>query len=180
MWASARRFFFLFRFGGRGPVHAGYMWLVVQQESQQREKLVAFCVHVQNLTPARNLVSHVHKGMVSIIFLVIVAKQIPRTSRVLILIFFFSFLNRLLVTEWRRLSHLFTRHIIHCAYVSYRSSMLDVCRMNQVPPTILHWLSGRASGLVTRAQLFEGRLAFKPGLNLTRVSISFVQKHFLW
>ena len=67
----------------------------------------------------------------------IVAKQIPRTSRVLILIFFFSFLNRLLVTEWRRLSHLFTRHIIHCAYVTYRSSMLDVRRVNQVPPTIL-------------------------------------------
>ena len=29
------------------------------------------------------------------------------------------------------------------------------------------------------AQLFEGRLALNPGLNLTRVSISFVQKHFL-
>ena len=31
----------------------------------------------------------------------------------------------------------------------------------------------------TRAQLFEGRLALNPGLNLTRVSFSFVQKHFL-
>ena len=51
---------------------------------------------------------------------------------------FFSFFNRLLVTERRRLSHLFTRHIIHCAYVTYRCSMLDVCRVNQVPPTILH------------------------------------------
>ena len=30
-----------------------------------------------------------------------------------------------------------------------------------------------------RAQLFEGRLALNPGLNLTRVSFSFVQKHFL-
>ena len=29
------------------------------------------------------------------------------------------------------------------------------------------------------AQLFEGRLALNPGLNLTRVSFSFVQKHFL-
>ena len=28
-------------------------------------------------------------------------------------------------------------------------------------------------------QLFEGRLALNPGLNLTRVSISFVQKYFL-
>ena len=30
-----------------------------------------------------------------------------------------------------------------------------------------------------RAQLFEDRLALNPGLNLTRVSFSFVQKHFL-
>ena len=29
------------------------------------------------------------------------------------------------------------------------------------------------------AQLFEGRLALNPGLNLTQVSFSFVQKHFL-
>ena len=29
------------------------------------------------------------------------------------------------------------------------------------------------------AQLFEGQLALKPGLNLTRVSFSFAQKHFL-
>ena len=33
--------------------------------------------------------------------------------------------------------------------------------------------------LFSRAQLFEGRLALNPGLNLTRVSFSFVQKHFL-
>ena len=31
----------------------------------------------------------------------------------------------------------------------------------------------------TRAQLFEGRLAVNPRLNLTRVSFSFVQKHLL-
>ena len=30
-----------------------------------------------------------------------------------------------------------------------------------------------------RAQLFEGRLALNPGLNLTQVSLSFAQKHFL-
>ena len=30
-----------------------------------------------------------------------------------------------------------------------------------------------------RAQLFEGRLALNLGLNLTRVSLSCVQKHFL-
>ena len=29
------------------------------------------------------------------------------------------------------------------------------------------------------AELFKGRLALNPGLNLTRVSFSFVQKHFL-
>ena len=29
------------------------------------------------------------------------------------------------------------------------------------------------------AQLFGGRLALNPGLNLTRDSFSFVQKHFL-
>ena len=32
--------------------------------------------------------------------------------------------------------------------------------------------------IVTWAQLFEGRLALNPGLNLTRVSVSCVQKHF--
>ena len=31
----------------------------------------------------------------------------------------------------------------------------------------------------SRTQLFEGRLAFNPGLSLTRVSFSFVQKNFL-
>ena len=31
----------------------------------------------------------------------------------------------------------------------------------------------------TRAQLFEGRLELNPGLNLTRVSLSCVQKHCL-
>ena len=30
-----------------------------------------------------------------------------------------------------------------------------------------------------RTQLFEGRLALDPGLNLTRISFSCVQKHFL-
>ena len=34
-------------------------------------------------------------------------------------------------------------------------------------------------GFYSWAQLFEGRLALNPGLNLTRVSFSFVQKHFL-
>ena len=33
--------------------------------------------------------------------------------------------------------------------------------------------------LFSRAQLFEGRLALNPGLNLTLVSFSCVQKHFL-
>ena len=31
----------------------------------------------------------------------------------------------------------------------------------------------------SRAQLFEGRLTLNPGLNLTLVSFSCVQKHFL-
>ena len=35
------------------------------------------------------------------------------------------------------------------------------------------------NALKTRAQLFEGRLALNPGLNLTWVSFSCVQKHFL-
>ena len=30
-----------------------------------------------------------------------------------------------------------------------------------------------------RVRLFEGRLALNPGLNLTRVYVSCVQKHFL-
>ena len=96
-------------------------------------------VHLQNLTPSRNLVSHVHKGMVAIIFLGDCRKTNSSHEHSVDFDFFlFFFLNRLLVTEWRRLSHLFTRHIIHCAYVTYRSSMLDVCRVNQAPPTILH------------------------------------------
>ena len=33
--------------------------------------------------------------------------------------------------------------------------------------------------LKCRARLFEGRLALNPGIILTRVSFSFVQKHFL-
>ena len=33
--------------------------------------------------------------------------------------------------------------------------------------------------IMTSAQLFEGRLALNPGLNLTLVSFSCVQKHFL-
>ena len=33
--------------------------------------------------------------------------------------------------------------------------------------------------VATRAQLFEGRIALNPGLNLTWVSFSCVQKHFL-
>ena len=33
--------------------------------------------------------------------------------------------------------------------------------------------------LILRAQLFEGRLALNPGLNITRVSFSGLQKHFL-
>ena len=32
---------------------------------------------------------------------------------------------------------------------------------------------------ITRAQLFEGRLALNPGLKLTQVSFSCVQKHFV-
>ena len=35
------------------------------------------------------------------------------------------------------------------------------------------------AGPILRAQLFEGRLALNPGLNLTRASLSCVQKHFL-
>ena len=43
---------------------------------------------------------------------------------------------------------------------------------------VLHWPISN-SLLNTRAQLFEGRLALNPGLNLTRISFSCVQKHFL-
>ena len=39
--------------------------------------------------------------------------------------------------------------------------------------------SSQNADLLFWAQLFEGRLALNPGLNLTRVSFSFVQKHFL-
>ena len=50
----------------------------------------------------------------------------------------------------------------------------------------MNWLIWKFSSLafnfsllLLRAQLFEGRLALNPGLNLTRVSFSFVQNHFL-
>ena len=33
--------------------------------------------------------------------------------------------------------------------------------------------------VISKAQLFEGQLALNPGLNLTLVSLSCVQKHFL-
>ena len=41
------------------------------------------------------------------------------------------------------------------------------------------WINRNVEILKTRAQLFEGRLALNSGLNLTMVSFSFVQKHFL-
>ena len=44
-------------------------------------------------------------------------------------------------------------------------------------PSTIHRNNTRMSSL--GAQLFEGRLALNPGLNLTQVSLSFVQKHFL-
>ena len=37
----------------------------------------------------------------------------------------------------------------------------------------------RTKSSYPRAQLFEARLALNPGLNLTRISFSCVQKHFL-
>ena len=40
-------------------------------------------------------------------------------------------------------------------------------------------LPGGTEDLESWAQLFEGRLALNLGLNLTRVSFSFIQKHFL-
>ena len=140
-------FFFPFSVRGQGlGTRRLYVTSCTARKSTERETCRIFpdyhalkSVHLQNLTPSRNLVSHVHKGMVAIIFLGDCRK--PNSSHepsVDFYFFFFSFLNRLLVNEWRRLSHLFTRHIIHCAYVTYRSSMLDVCRVNQVPPTILH------------------------------------------
>ena len=123
MWASARRLFFPFSVRGQG---LGTRRLYVTscctaRKSTERETCRIFpdyhalkSVHLQNLTPSRNLVSHVHKGMVAIIFLGDCRK--PNSSHEpSVDFFFFFFLNRLLVTEWRRLSHLFTRHIIHCA-----------------------------------------------------------------
>ena len=49
----------------------------------------------------------------------------------------------------------------------------DRGRMCQAGP---RWRPNRE---IAWAQLFEGRLALNPGLNLTRVSFSCVQKHFL-
>ena len=41
----------------------------------------------------------------------------------------------------------------------------------------MHWWVNQR--IIFWAQLFEGRLALNPGLNLTWFSVSFVQKHFL-
>ena len=41
------------------------------------------------------------------------------------------------------------------------------------------WLQKYQTELLPRAHLFEGWLSLNPGLNFTRVSFSFVQKHFL-
>ena len=43
----------------------------------------------------------------------------------------------------------------------------------------IHFLNDVFGLFSFRAQLFEGRLAINSGLNLTRVSFSCVQKHFL-
>ena len=40
-------------------------------------------------------------------------------------------------------------------------------------------LAKTSRGLLLRAKLFEGRLALNPGLNLTRVCFSCVEKHVL-
>jgi len=43
----------------------------------------------------------------------------------------------------------------------------------------IHFLSDVFGLFSFRAKLFEGQLAINSGLNLTRVSFSCVQKHFL-
>ena len=48
-----------------------------------------------------------------------------------------------------------------------------------ISPNLLCIIWQKRHNSVARAQLFEGRLVLNPGLNLTRVSFSFVQKHFL-
>ena len=63
-----------------------------------------------------------------------------------------------------------------------RTSGLLIGPIGDLPEVVMpgNYVSLYADDYKTsRAQLFEGRLALKPGLNLTRVSISFVQKHFL-
>ena len=50
-------------------------------------------------------------------------------------------------------------------------------RAEQIQPTLL-LVNVTFYGMFW-AQLFEGRLALNLGLNLTRVSFSFIQKHFL-
>ena len=53
----------------------------------------------------------------------------------------------------------------------------------EIPARFIFRKKDHQPSLITRAQLFEGRLALnrplKPGLNLTRVSLYCVQKHFL-
>ena len=42
-----------------------------------------------------------------------------------------------------------------------------------------HGIRNPSKDLESGAQLFEGQLALNPGLNVTRVSLSYVEKHFL-
>ena len=72
--------FFPFSVRGQGPgTRRLYVTICcTARKSTEREtcRILTDCyalksVHLQNLTPSRNLVSHVHKGMVAIIFLFI-------------------------------------------------------------------------------------------------------------
>ena len=63
-------FFSTFSVRGQGPgTRRLYVTSCCTARKSTERETCGIYVHVQNLTPARNLVSHVHKGVVAIIFL---------------------------------------------------------------------------------------------------------------
>ena len=66
-------------------------------------------------------------------------------------------------------------------FILYRAkmSLIDADYRTDMSDIRAQFFNSKLLEILAWAQLFEGRLALNPGLNLTRVSFSCVQKHFL-
>ena len=63
--------------------------------------------------------------------------------------------------------------------LNFRFLLMTRLPVTQVDSTVLPVSFFEQTPLDSRAQVFKGRLALNPRLNLTLVSFSYVQKHFL-